>query len=170
MIVNNTTFISPSYCNPLVSFLLVRSIANVFYVSLWLFTLMDIVFIALIKWSLIIIMVIIIRTFIHSANKKQAAINNCWRDKSSNAWKKTEQTVRVFSAQQVNCSMWLERPPRNFGYQWTSLFLGREVCQCARPQLPTTQKSGNRLTKLTQIRRRQTMQTLVNQHGGFEYN
>jgi len=57
----------------------------------------------------------------------QTAVNN-WRDKSSNVWLKTEQTVRVFSAQHINCSMWLDRRQRNFGYQWTSLFLGREEC------------------------------------------
>jgi len=79
----------------------------------------------------------------------------------------TEQTVRVFSAHQVNCSMWLYRRLRNFGYQWTSSSWDAENAGGARPQLPTARKSWNRSTKLTQIQRRQT---LVNKHGGFEHN
>jgi len=39
-----------------------------------------------------------------TTNALQAAVNNCRRDTSSDAWQKTEQTVRVFSSQQVNCS------------------------------------------------------------------
>ena len=39
-----------------------------------------------------------------------------------------------------------------------------------RPQLTTARKSWNWSTKLTQVCRRQTTQTLVDKHGGFEYN
>jgi len=65
-----------------------------------------------------------------TTNVLQAAVNNCWKDKSLNAGQKTKQTVQVFSAQQVfNCFMRLDWRLRNFGYYWTSLFLGREECR-----------------------------------------
>jgi len=83
---------------------------------------------------IITIIIIIMRTFIHSTNLKRCnnksaagCNNNSRRDKTSDAWQKTKQTVLMFSwfsAQQVNYSMWLVRRLRNFGYQWTSNVLG----------------------------------------------
>jgi len=122
-------------------------------------------------------LIIIIRTFIYSAkyirgNNKMlhAAVNNCWRDKSSNAWQKTEQTVWAFSAQQVNCSMWLDRRPQNFDYPLISLFFRREDCLWCQTAVDDPEELKLVDKKLTQIRRCQTTQTLVNQHGGLEYN
>jgi len=71
----------------------------------------------------------------------------CWRDKSSNAWQKTGQTVRVLSADVKNA-------------------VG------TRPQLPTARKSWNRSTKLAQIHQApiRCQSTLVNQDGGLEHN
>jgi len=124
------------------------------------------------------IKIIIITTFINSTNYKtiklykkmrcQSITVEIRRDTYLNAWQTTQQTDWVFATQQVNCSKLFRL--RNFGCQWTSVFLkhgGRLWWQTA---AVVAWRSGHWSTKLSQVWWCQTLEILVDQHGSFEDN